>query len=734
MPPALSTFAFSTRMALMHRAFVQSLAAGLVLAAPWAALAQVPSQGRPIRDWPIKVVILNRVQALTPSDGGVIVRRGGIEPFQMKDLREGLESFRTQLQNLAGPTVKVSLSITEDQDQATVWDAPDAFSTGTATDIRLGSQTLDSLTKSLVGEGIAPGINSDFFQTNEGIYLGPYRMVYVIHGGLVEANRTLNINGQPAALLGFYTWGQGSSKVDLPREMLRLHKAATGEPQVDLPPLPQTAAPSAYGEFEVKQQQGGPDGAFLSITSTGLIQRGWATLWKGENVPGGLFSLRIRTTAKDSISVSLIGDGGQTLASVMLQGQLRIPPRGGSAANIFRAPVTSDGNWQTLTLNTAELAKGAAVKEIRIGGAPYSNQFERQAFERSAYDISLPAAPQGQPAAVTPAAALQPPASDREILGLNGSISDTQLEAWKTLYSEATDTDRKASLLAVFTRVKDAKAVPILAVEAASGAPAIAAIACMALGAQTAPEAQAALEQIVRRGPFETNMRFAAEQLVSKQGVAYHPALSILMVQRGWRTRLAGARFLSSLKSQDATVVLITSLSHFTEPNAGVRLQIAQSVDLTTELAARRLLFSAVNDPSQWVRAAAAGRLIDSPFAQIRNEALQAVRDDSVTVRLYLLNLMTQRAQANYRPALRIAVIDPDLGVRAAALEAFAAQPDPVAPNEIQNTFQDADVRVMLALAKLAVKKRITLPAAVVQRLKASSSEEVRRAASELPG
>jgi hypothetical protein len=170
------------------------------------------------------------------------------------------------------------------------------------------------------------------------------------------------------------------------------------------------------------------------------------------------------------------------------------------------------------------------------------------------------------------------------------------------------------------------------------------------------------------------------------------------------------------------------------EPSPIVRLTIVQALDPQFELAARRLLYSAVNDPINWVRAAAYAKLVDSPFDSIRLEALKGVRDDAPFVRRVVLQAMIDRPNAAYRSALRLAVTDSLAPVRAMALAAFAVVPGTVEPGEIQNTFQDADEGVQLALVRLAAAQKVVLPGEVVGALKASPHESVRTAAARLGG
>ena len=147
-----------------------------------------------------------------------------------------------------------------------------------------------------------------------------------------------------------------------------------------------------------------------------------------------------------------------------------------------------------------------------------------------------------------------------------------------------------------------------------------------------------------------------------------------------------------------------------TEPDPVVKAEIARRADTDIDLVARRMLFVAVNDPSEVVRASAYARLIDAKDAGIQAEALKGVKDDSPSIRIYLLDVMRQRAKEHYRAALRSAVVDSDPRVRAMALRAFATQPGPVDPDEVRNAFSDPDPIVKKALEELAKAKGFPVP------------------------
>lgn len=262
-----------------------------------------------------------------------------------------------------------------------------------------------------------------------------------------------------------------------------------------------------------------------------------------------------------------------------------------------------------------------------------------------------------------------------------------------------------------------------------SGTAAIALLATQALAAQDTPEAWAALEATLERGPFDFNRAYAARAVWGQARPGLALALGGLMTSTSWRTRVEAARTLGTMPGREASIILVSLVQ---ESDPCVRLAVVQGVSLELDLVNRRLLYVAVNDPLESVRAAAWVRLLQSPLAEYRREALASVRDESPAVRLAALAQMAKMASGDHRDALRQAVVDPDPRVKAAALQAYAVLPDPIEPAEIENTFVEDDPRIQRALLELVARKALKLPEAALQRLRASLDPFVAARAEEL--
>jgi hypothetical protein len=156
-----------------------------------------------------------------------------------------------------------------------------------------------------------------------------------------------------------------------------------------------------------------------------------------------------------------------------------------------------------------------------------------------------------------------------------------------------------------------------------------------------------------------------------------------------------------------------------------VRLAATRGAHTDNPTVLKRLRWSAVNDPSDAVRAESAWKLIASGKEIEVAEGYKSVRDESVGVRLDLLDRFTKNPNEAHRGAIRIAVVDLSARVRAAALRAFANLPGDVVLDEVSNTFTDKFPIVQLALLDLAKAKNLKLPDAAVANLKSSIDPRV---------
>ena len=258
-------------------------------------------------------------------------------------------------------------------------------------------------------------------------------------------------------------------------------------------------------------------------------------------------------------------------------------------------------------------------------------------------------------------------------------------------------------------RIKHADLIPQITRLATNPSPGTAYLAINAMRFQNDDRGWSQIAITAFKGPEGFNYAFAAEALGDKQEDATLQILGVPVLQANWHSRLSAVRSMNKIDTEMGAIVASTCLSA-PEPDAAVRFELVSHARPKSELYARRLLYAAVNDESEWVRAASYLSLIDSPFTEMRDQALKGVGDDSATVKLALLEAMRRNAKEYYRSALRSAVTDASPQVRAAALRAFATQPAEVVLGEVQNTLNDPSPIVRAALQELAKAKGLQIP------------------------
>ncbi|MCG9894377.1 MAG: hypothetical protein MH204_02730, partial [Fimbriimonadaceae bacterium] len=529
---------------------------------------------------------------------------------------------------------------------------------------------------------------------------GPYGRLMMIHGGLRGPVGGRDFSSVPKDVIA---WSVPPTD---PRSevVARLQGAASA---------PIGSSPEGFGEFRLENGR---------LASLGVIARGGVRLSR----PAGASAVRMRitTTSTEPLALNISSPDGRLVASVLVAGELENPPESMLDAR------TADSS---IAVDLAGVPGWSADSIVDLGAPRVGGPYERLQIDKGVWTLADIAWGGEAPA---PRAA-EPGSRELALRSWRASIVDRLAAGeWDDLGPRFTSrwSRERFSAIALFLSVKDDRAVPLLLAAAKSAEPADAFLAARALGHQGTEAARTALLEVLRRGPFEFNRRFAAESFPGEVTAEVTQAAGLLMVQRGWRVRLAGVRLLSRSREVQAQYLLSAALGAGLEPHPAVRVALAEGMDPNMEIAARRLLFNAVNDPMESARIAAHQRLVETGLASIRREAAEsAVNDESPAVRLALLAAYRDRPNPDQRAALRRAVVDLRPDVRAAALRALAAQPDPILAEEVSNTFADPDPIVQIALAEAAAARRITLPAEVVRRLKTSSDAQVRQAAVNIP-
>ncbi|MBX7133674.1 MAG: HEAT repeat domain-containing protein [Fimbriimonadaceae bacterium] len=496
--------------------------------------------------------------------------------------------------------------------------------------------------------------------------------------------------------------------------------------------LPNNSKPlTTFGHYRTAKVADVEKGNVLEVSELGAFRQGVGVVTDepiGDPASTPFLEFWIKTNSAEPFAiVSSRGVVAEVNPSEPWPTELSSPP-----ANPQSVFVRPDNTWQkvSIDLRKSTLTPGL-LESLALAPTAVSYYRERQLMDPAkwlvtGFTLVATASSDASTAQGLPAN----PVLDRAKQA--AEISSTPTDADKAVLLERLKDPNdlvRLNAAATMSRLKWPEAIPLLIDQSRSATPAVADFAMRGLAFQDTDESWAALLQLAVKGPFDHNRQFAARELMAKAEPLTAASLSTLMTCRSPQARETAARSLGKIKDKDAGIILMAMLME-SDPN--VRLAVVEGANVALELVNRRLLWSAVNDPSEFVRLTSYQRLIESPIADYRSEALKGVRDESKAIRLGLLAAMTAKPDPNYRSALRLAVTDASAEVRAAALSAFAALPGVVELAEIENTFADKDPRVQLALVSLAKAKGLKLPESALTQLRSSISEEVVRIARDL--
>lgn len=469
-------------------------------------------------------------------------------------------------------------------------------------------------------------------------------------------------------------------------------------------PVPEPGATTGLYDCVVGASSTG--GKSFEIKQKGTVAKGHVVLFSGPKfVPDDTragFVAEVKLSSDENICLALYS-GSTKVGTVLLGGDVPGSAELGDDPHIVDRSVPADDQWHKVSVPLKPLMGDRALTEIRVE-APYRCRYER--LNRGPVTIGVQNLDFVAAADLVSQPAPAGPDVLDELLKIGPEPDDAQKQALLSALKSPSSTT-KLTALSILAKVKFADSIPALSELSQASSIPYAKLAIEALAFQDTPEAWAQIRQTLEHGTFDHNRRFAAIEIARKPDPAMAAALNF-MATRSTHARLEAVRALGKLKTTSATVFMATILN--LDPEPIVRLEIARNADPNDGLMSKRMIYAAVNDPSQWVRAVSFAALIDSTDKEVEQEALNGVRDDAVGVRLYLLETMQKRAKDSYRPALRIAVTDTNPSVRAAALRAFATQPGPVDPNEVKNVFNDSDPEVKQALAALATAKGFKVP------------------------
>lgn len=585
--------------------------------------------------------------------------------------------------------------------------------------------------------------NGGKFESEDKVYRGPYNAVFVIHPGLRYGTTSLEVNGTPCYSLPFYQlWFGGDDPAATNLEaalmintvyQLEKQRARFGMPEASefpslamgmpslksvvesgdwadfasLDDLPferlsalakKTIGPGSIGSSEpapvfrlapvspnvtLSIVSDSEKGSVLKYAEKSPVRVGGFALPKADLSKGSALKFWAKSSSRDSL-VLRASDGKQT-SEYPLSGFI------------------ADGKWHQVIVQVP-----ANAEWMSLGPTEFKNRSER--IEPGTIEYQFADFQLGNEAALTS----------------NGPDAESvRAQQAATMTAEALKGDPsdlvKLNGLNRRTDAYGAKDEAALIELAHSANARIAEAAIKQLAKLGTPTAKAEIVRLIASSPFERVKQVAALEVGKMGDAKLAGAMSLLFASKNWQTRLAGAKGIAMLPGDEPAVILMTFLQ---EIDPQIRLAVTEGANTANPVVLKRLLWSAVNDPSDAVRAASCLRLIFSGKAREVAEGYKGIRDDSVWVRIAILKGLAAKPDEAHRGALRIAVVDLSPRVRAEALTAFGTLKE-VSLDEISNTLEDKYPVVQRALIQLAKAKNLTLPKNALDNLKASIDPKV---------
>lgn len=529
---------------------------------------------------------------------------------------------------------------------------------------------------------------------------------------------------------------QVTQRVDSPIGTYLSAVTSGGPDQLGLPMPPAPEAPrntlhgagpgAATYAFRIEESQTGDHGPQTTVIERGPMHLGSVVLLEfpdGKPLfdPPHLSGLKVWVQAQSATPFDIVIVGTTDSDTVSLW------PEKATESAIGLEPSTL-GQWQQLTIKIKNVTIGSAQRiELRT---PRSREYTaRTSLEASKITFAGWELVGNGPNA--PAYTELTPSPDGSLVQslskMSDPISENQLPDLLSGLASRSEWVR-LNAVHVLTRVKRPDLVAELSNQARSADAFIAKVAMEALAFQGGEEAWRGIRWCAETGPFDYNRTFAAQALAKSNNELMTVVASTLLTCPSWQAREQAVKSLAALPGEAPRKVMLAFLQ---ESDPAVRLAVVKNADTTLDLSNRRLLWSAVNDPSEEVRLASYLKLYRSEIDDFKGEAAKAVRDESITLRTRFVRAVAEDAAA--LPLLYQAVVDLRASARANALRAMALNPGTIDPKAIQNVLQDRDFRVQAALIELAKSKGLPLGAEVKAFLKLSPDPVVRNGADSLP-
>ena len=437
----------------------------------------------------------------------------------------------------------------------------------------------------------------------------------------------------------------------------------------------------------------------------------------------------VKSSSKDPLSIRLESSNG-TVAWISLGADSALA-KPMAETHVVSVPFIPNGKWQPFAVDLRPLAQSAGMVDIarmaiepspnaklagKIEPAPVEYEFDQ--FKFSA-DAATPLLGQVGPDATS---------DDPEARALFAAQAKAPSPALAALLKDKSELVRLNATNA-YIAFKDASVEEALISNSVDLDPSVASAALKALMAEGSDVARAIVIRSVSVSLADFNKITAARLLADTKDPKVADDVSRLLASRSWQAHVAAVEALAEIPSPQSQIWRLAFLG-MSEP--AVKLAVIETADPTQEKVLPPLLWSAVNEPSDRVRAESYIKLIQAAGDSNKTEGYKGVRDDSTFVRKVVVDYLTAHPSEDHRNALRLAIADKSSSVRAAALEGFAALEKGASNDEIANVLDDQNAAVQLALIDFSKKKSVKLPQKTLEAMLASPDARVSAAAKAL--
>ncbi len=434
-------------------------------------------------------------------------------------------------------------------------------------------------------------------------------------------------------------------------------------------------------------------GGVLRLRETGGVRRGRLALPRVAVPAGKALGFWIKVGSGDSAALRVRRGNGTSETTIL-----------GPVEAERGVPLALDGRWHRVVVSVPEDAAAMEIVPPRPGEARRDLAFANVWLDDFEWTSDAPT-----PLATGPGAEAFERAKGATGADLASSLADPS----------------SAVRLAALGRVAKGDAsleAAVIRLAAGEIEPENARAAVAALGRLGTPGAIAAAKRALTLGPSEVSRQEAARVLAATGDPSLVTTIAILLGRPSWRSRLAAVEALGLYRQENAVRF---RLSATLQENPELRYAALRPATVANGDERQKLLYAAINDPSDEIRAFACDRLLDSADPAVAGEGLRGTADDSPWVRLLLQRALARRASPAFRAAALRGVADPVGRVRGEALRALAAL-GLLDPAEVPNALNDPHPEVLLALVELARAGKILLPPATKALVAASRDRRLR--------